>query len=310
MKKLGSIIAVLRKNKKLSQEQLSNLLGCTREFISQIERNKCNLPSYHILPLSNILCIDLNNLINHIDDYNSFEHYLLASKLIDCIEEKRIMDIDELLKNEIIINEFDYGEAMVLKLYCSALVEKYINNDIKKSIDFCLEVLNIENIDCIEAFYPAHGRKGRYYSTILTLGVNLSLIGEDLLHLKLLENTIYFLEENIFNDTLPNSTLNPFHKKSYIVFLNNYSDVLFSFKQFNKSLDICNKAIHFANKQSSSFNLELLLFLKTKILCELDLYEDAKKTYMHFKSICEIKNNINYLNEKNTVLNSYKKLFK
>lgn len=55
MKNTGEIIKYLRKSKKLSQERLSNLIGCTREFISQIERNKCNLPDYLILSFSNIL---------------------------------------------------------------------------------------------------------------------------------------------------------------------------------------------------------------------------------------------------------------
>ncbi len=294
MKNIGEIIRFLRKSKNLSQEQLSDLIGCTREFISQLERGKCNVPDYLVLPLSNFLNYDIPSLIKNIDKYNNFNHYVLSCRLINCIDSKNNIEINELLQNDIIINEFNYGYPLILKRYCVSLVELHINNDSNASIAVCLKQLDIENINEVNEFSPKISQEDRYYSTILVLGVNLHLIGEEELHKTLLKNTLFFLEENIFNNVLPSSSINYFFKKFYIIILNNYSDILFNLNDWDLALSLCEKARLFAINNNILFLVELLLKLKIEILCSQDNYAFAKETYQEFKYICRFINKIEY----------------
>lgn len=294
MKNIGEIIRFLRKSKNLSQENLSDLVGCSREFISQVERNKCNLPDYLLLPLSNFLTFDIPRLIKNIDKYNNFEHYILSCELIDLIEKNDNYGISTLLNNKIIINEFNYGYTNILKIYCMALVEKHINNNLNLSTKLCLQQLKISDISNIDEFIPKLSQEDRYYSTILVLGANLHIIGDFKHHKILLNNTIDFLEQNIFNDLLPNSTISYYFKKFYIICLNNYADVHFTLNDLNNALIYCDKAIYISTKNNILFMLHLILKLKIEILYLLDKVDEAKEIYTDFKSICRLMQQLTY----------------
>lgn len=297
MKNIGEIIKYLRKSKKLSQEDLSELVGCSREFISQIERNKCNLPDYLILPLSKFLSHDISNLIKNIDKYENFNHYLISHKLIDLIEKKDNHSINLMLKNKTIVNEFDYGYPKVLKLYCSSLIETVINKDIEMAIEICMQQLSLNNIYEIPNFKPTLGAYDRYYSTIIILGVNLHLVGKNELHKTLLFNTILFFEENIFNEFLPISTVDYFFKKYYILLLNNYADTLFTLGEFENALITCEKATLFAIDNQILYMVDLLTKLKIEILYNLNEVDKSKETYLQFKYICQLINNNSYFED-------------
>lgn len=296
MKTIGEIIRTLRKEKELTQKELSELLDCSREFIGQIERNERVLPDYFILPISTYLNCDFKRLIGSIGNYHNVQHALLCYELIDAIDLKDNEKLNELLKNEIVITEFDYGHTKILKQYCTALVEKYINNNIDESTSICLEILEIKQIKDIPFFRPKICQEYRYYSSILTLGLNLHLSENYLMHKALLSNTIHFLENYIFNGSLPNSYISYFYKKFYLISLNNYADVLFGLGEYENALTYCSKTISFASKQNISYMLEYWYCLKVEILYSLNQIENAKSTYVQFKSICEFQNNYKLLN--------------
>lgn len=297
MKNTGEIIKYLRKSKNLSQEQLSDLIGCTREFISQIERNKCNLPDYLVLPLSNILTHDLTKLIKTIDEYEKLEHYILSYQLIELIEKKDNYNIFLLLKNEIISSEFNYGNPKVLKLYCTALIETAINNNIEASTEICLQQLDLNNLEEIYKFTPKLTNYYRYYSTILVLGCNLHLENKFELHRVLLARTLTFLNSTIINNVLPISSVDYFFKNFYITTLNNYSDVLFRLSQFEESFTFCEQALEFATTNNILFMLDSLLKLKIEILCNLNEIPQAKEVYLQFKYTCQLMRNNIYFEE-------------
>lgn len=311
MKTIGEIIRHLRKENNLSQKDLSELLDCSREFVGQIERNERTLPDYFILPISTYLNCDFKRLIDSIGNYHTIQHALLSYKLIDAIDVKDNKQLSELLKNKIIINEFNYGHAKILKLYCTALVEKYINNNLDKSTSICLEVLDIKQIKDIPNFKPKISQEYRYYSSILILGLNLHINENYLMHKALLSNTIHFLESCIFNGSLPNSCISYYYKKLYLISLNNYSDVLLGLGEYATALDYNNKTITFASKQNISYMLEYWYCLKVEIHYLLNEIENSKLAYVQFKAICEFQNNSNWFNSATErFMLSYPELFK
>lgn len=311
MKKIGSAIRFLRKSNNLSQEQLASLVYCTREFISQIERDKRKLPQHLIVFFSNALNHDIDNLIGNLDKYKNFNHYLICYRLIDCMlvyDMEKIKFIIE--QNKTVINELNYGDPRILKLYCSALIESNININLEASTKICLEILEINNIEEIKLFSPKIGQEKRYYSTILLLGTNMFYNKEYELYELLLKNILFFLEQNIFNNILPFSSIDPFFKRFYIMTLNNYADILFTSSNFNEALIICNKGINFSIAYDTTRIVFYLLKLKVEILYNLDNITESKETYILFKYQCILVDEVDYFySSTNTFKPKYPKLF-
>ncbi len=55
LKKLGKKIREARKNKKLSQEQLAELIKKTRNYVGMIERAELNMPASVIFDIAKVL---------------------------------------------------------------------------------------------------------------------------------------------------------------------------------------------------------------------------------------------------------------
>ena len=62
--KLGEKIKLLRKDKKISQEQLSNMLKINRNYLSRIETGKSEPTSSVLKNIAIIFNIDLNSLLD------------------------------------------------------------------------------------------------------------------------------------------------------------------------------------------------------------------------------------------------------
>lgn len=80
----------------MSQQKLGLLVDCDANFISKIERGKSKIPHKLLLPLSKALKFDFVSFSQYEDNYKTFEHFLLTSKLKDHIDNMDItqMEID------------------------------------------------------------------------------------------------------------------------------------------------------------------------------------------------------------------------
>jgi len=67
LKKFGLIIRKIREEKKLSQEQLSELSGLDRTYISSVERGKRNISLKGIYALSIALNIEISTIFQEIN---------------------------------------------------------------------------------------------------------------------------------------------------------------------------------------------------------------------------------------------------
>lgn len=305
VKGIGKLIKNLRIERGFSQEDIANFLHCSREQVSKIELDKRTLTNESLYILSNTLKFDFVTLSKNSEKYNSIDHYILCNRLIDTIIDRNIIEMQQLLESPEVLTEFDYGNPRILKLYCSSLVETNLNNNIEKSIEFCKEILEIEDLSKISMFTPKLEQENRYYSTILQLGVNLQNNNDIISHKILLENTIEFLEQYYFNTILPSSSISFFMKKLYVSMLNNYATLLFKMQQYMNALCICEKAIEISSTYNSLYMLEFLLQLKIEILCSQNLLKDAKEAYAQLSGICTLSKNLNWLTKTNNLIKEH-----
>ena len=69
--KLGEKIKLLRKGKKISQEELANMLKINRNYLSRIETGKSEPTSSVLKNIAKIFNIDLNSLLSLLDINNN-----------------------------------------------------------------------------------------------------------------------------------------------------------------------------------------------------------------------------------------------
>lgn len=297
------LIKKLRKKNKLSQFQISELLNIPCSTYSMIESSHRKPNDEILVSLSNILNFDFITFSRKIKSYNSIEHYLLASELINYITLYDIGNIVNILENNSIIEEFNYGEPKIIKVYCEVLVLMHVKNDIELAYSTCVSFFKIDDLS---TFKPKINMPNQYYSLMLNLGY--CLFKKDLFHESLiLYNTlINFLENLYFKSELHFVHTPSFHKKYYIICLNNIADLYFTLENFDKALELCKKGIEKSNKLNILSILPSLINLKVEILCKLNNYSDAKLTYFQLKSLCEITDKLDYFNVSTEKLkNSY-----
>lgn len=94
--KLGEKIKQLRKNKKISQEELANMLKINRNFLSRIETGKSEPTSSILKKIAVIFKVDLNSLLEVDEDgYNTTEKIKYIAENCKQLHEK---DLDFLVR--------------------------------------------------------------------------------------------------------------------------------------------------------------------------------------------------------------------
>ena len=100
--KIGKFISERRKNKKLTQEQLAEKLNISDRAVSKWERGLCLPDASIMIPLCEILGINVNELLSgEVLEMNSYNEKM-EQNLIDMVRQKEASD-KRLLKMEIVI---------------------------------------------------------------------------------------------------------------------------------------------------------------------------------------------------------------
>lgn len=296
---IGKIINFLRINKNLSQDQLANLTNVSRSVIAKIETGTRNPTEEQLIILSKKLNFDLNTFINKIHNYKSLEHYLLAYELTNLINTNHISNISDIIDKDPTFLELNYGEPKILKDYCETIVQIQIKNNIEAAYLSCINFFNIKDNN-FSKFTPKINMPNQYYSMILNLWYCLCRKSDYKNSIILSNITISFFENLYFNDDLPFINIDNFYRKCYIICLNNLSDTLFMVNDYINALNVCNKAIE-KSKQLNVLNiLPMLSKLKVELLYNLDKIYEAQESYIDFKSICRLTDNIAYYEKSTT----------
>lgn len=284
------LVIQLRNKKNLTQREIAKLSKIPASTYSMLECGK-RKPTYDVLmSLSNVLKFDLVTFYENQNSYISMEHYLFAKDLIDLVDSNDIENIANNVKNNPIINEFNYGEPEIIKVYCEIILLIEKEKNIELAYTTCIEFLNITTLD---EFVPRINMPCQYYSIISKLG--------DCLYQKkmyddfivLYEILIKFLEKLYFNDFIIFVDIPDFYRNYYILCLSNLSKGYFSLNKFDVALKICDKGIEKSSEVDILNMFTTLLKLKVEILCKLDNYSEAKETYIQYKSLCSLALTIN-----------------
>ncbi len=306
---MGNVIRLLRTDNNLSQEQLANLINVTRPVITNIESGKRRPTEEQLFDLSNKLDFDLVNFEYNSKHYKTLEHYLLSYKLNKLLESHKYETIANIIETNPMFNELNYNNVLVEKLYYEALISSRLEANQDYVIKICNNFFNID-FNNIEKFKIKINMPEKYYGLIIILGANLyyqnNFKNSLSLHIKLLD----FLEKNYFNNKLPSIEVSSFLKKYYIKCHLNISCCYFELKDYEKTLDFCDKAIYKSNQLNILNVLTRIIKQKIEVLCKLNKLSEAKETYLDYKSICKLTDSMKYF-EKNTNFfeNNYPELF-
>ena len=92
--KIGKFIAQIRKEKKLTQEDLATKLGITKNAVSKWERGISMMDMSLLIPVCDILDISITELLNgeRIDNESLNYHQWLADVVIELINEYYLKD--------------------------------------------------------------------------------------------------------------------------------------------------------------------------------------------------------------------------
>lgn len=101
--KLGEKIKLLRKNKKISQEELSNMLKINRNYLSRIETGKSEPTSSILKNIALIFNVDLNSLLDINED--SIENAEKIKYIVENCKYLHEKDIDFIVRIMTVMKE-------------------------------------------------------------------------------------------------------------------------------------------------------------------------------------------------------------
>ncbi len=297
LKDMGSVIKHLRISSSYSQDDLAKLLHCSKQQLSRIE-NGTRIPARDILiNLSHIFKADLFQVKFNEAKFKNFNEYINFYILYEYTENKDIKNIESKLKEESIKIEFNYGEPLILKNYCKALISTYKYKDYKKSNEICFKTIAF-NINDIEPFLTDDIKYNSFYKMLLLISYNLYHLGEIQSSLCICKNVYNNLNKIYTNDNFVFLNQDYYFKKNYMNFLSNYTHLLNETKDFNETILICDKGILECTKLNILQPLPMILSHKIEALINLNNITEAKNTYLIFKYICELSDNKQLLKKK------------
>ncbi len=291
---INNLIKQLRMEYGYSQQELADLIHCSPQHISRLEKGHRELTDDLISSLSQVFNVDFFHLKSKLERFHSIADYTDFYILRQCIENEDIAGIVAKI-NELDASpkRFNSGEPLLLKYYCEALILSYQNKEYEKSLELCYFALNCSEEDLL-SFVGNSPKVSTYYSIILLVLFNYYHLGkidialkiseQTLQHFKLLQNSNYFKfinQEYLFS-------------KAYISILNNSGYLYLENKDYNSALDIANLGLENCNKYNILKFLSSLYELKFECLYHLKRYSEASNSYQDFKAICRITNNYSY----------------
>lgn len=102
--KLGEKIKLLRKGKKISQEELANMLKINRNYLSRIETGKSEPTSSVLKNIAKIFNIDLNSLLdinnNDIENTDKIKYIVENCKYLNDADLDFIVRIISIMREE------------------------------------------------------------------------------------------------------------------------------------------------------------------------------------------------------------------
>lgn len=291
---IGETLKALRTANNMTQEEVADALGYTRDYIKKLEKRNSE-PSYQALEMySKFFNCNLTKYILALDEFDSIEDYNLFRELKWQISNKNINAIENLfiqLKDNL---NFSKGEPKQLLLYAEALIVCIKEKDFNRAINLCIEGLTLDIADfnynniCNQLFTDTS------YSLLICLAGQYLYLNDFEKAKFIVESTYFNFQNVVFNRTLKLNYYSFHIKKMYIIATNNFADIYFREKNFIKSLELCEEGILLCNKYETLNSLEILYKLKFENLYKLERLKESQAAFEIFKSLCLVKNRHSY----------------
>ncbi len=290
----GHIIKALRLNLNLTQENLANKIGYSRDTIRNLENGK-SVPSLNLLnKLSYLFQIDLNryfyNWINELfspvqENYYNFKY---------CIKAEEI-----LIQNNLVIecksNEYNpYTKNLKLCYYISTLCA-FENGEITLIYNYIKKIFEIDNLDINNLSIKNQIFDTITYDAIALLGTYYYLSK----NYNSCEKIINSLYSNLKNNFFKLKKLTPFSTqyiiKIYSYTMNNFATIMIHNNEYAKANELLNNAIEFCTNHYRLAFLPYIYINKFECQYHLKNYQIAKKNLEYSLLLFEISNDKNII---------------
>ncbi|WFR57008.1 helix-turn-helix transcriptional regulator [Anaerocolumna sp. AGMB13025] len=292
----GNLLEELRLKYNMSREELAHNI-CTPKQIYRIEKGESEPSIYLLHQLSLKFRLDLNEY------YKMYftNHTLEGLEGIKSINHAIIVRDNHLLKSLIDNYEpmeaFKTGENLQHIYYGKALCSALLDEDYKKSLDYCYQGLRVEcpefNITSISKYMFSNVGLALLNCT----SQNFFAMDNYDAGMLVLNGLLMVLESYVINSPYPLFRDTQFFKKFYQAILYNMGVHLFEQGEYKKSLIFIERGIKFSLQESNFRHLSELLFFKFKLLYHKQNYAEAREYYNQVISLCKITNKESILNE-------------
>lgn len=282
----NGLLKEIRTDLGYTQKELANMLNCSQELISRIEKGERDIADDLLIKLSTIYKTDLIDYKLNIQKFKSLLDYKAYHELIYLINyENNLKLIEEKLKDEVVQN-LDYGEPLLLKRHCMALLESNVHQNFEKTIE-----ITLENLECTLEELPTLRlntlKSPFYYASLLVLTPALFVTGKKDLAITTTEKFLSHLDEMWDNSFFKYSIQNHQYVKNYVLILNNLAYMYFLEGEYEKSNNICDLTIKKSGNFYTLFAYHHVFKVKIEALYHLGRLEEAKKAYTHLELYCD-----------------------
>lgn len=303
---LGEKIFELRKNRKISQEEFSQILNTSRQAISKWERNEAKPDIDKLIVISKLFNVSIDYLLSYEIDYSNVDEFI--ERLRECYKNNEfIIDL-----NDIKLWCLKYPNNFKLHIYAADyLFVSFINNNNAEYLDFALACINKAIIQYIpeyneivslndlhRAVAEIYLRQEKYKLAIEYVKKN-SIYGCDVL----LAKCNFLLKK--YDDSL---------KQSSEIYLESSSDIinvsliqimiLLNKSKINEAYELVNWSITFINsilKENDFFKSVLCPFIYLKATCERLLNISSEESINILKDVSANLLNNNFISHSDNV---------
>lgn len=279
----GTLVKYVRKSRKLTMKQLSELSGISDRHILRIEQSEVVEGTFSTInALSKVLNINLVEYSTIFTEFSTLDEYETYTQFRHLIETR---NYDEL---EITLLEFNIDEITKLNYsiltqtiyHAHAIIARIKYQDIPKSLQLCFKALNTTQ----DSFNILNLKKyiinDLSYAILAQIEANYFFIGNHNDSLKISNKLISLIEETYFDTNLPVVSVSTIIFRTYIAMLNNQADNLFLNGDYSDSLLLCEKARIKLNSTNSNYISNLIFFLMAENYYYLDDIATAN-TYLN-----------------------------
>ncbi len=296
---INNLVKQLRIEYGYSQKDLATLIHCSPQHISRLEKGHREVTDELISSLSKVFNVDFFHLKSKLERFNSIADYTDFYFLRQCIEKEDFVGIEEKIHElDACPNRFNYGDPLLLKQYCKALILSIQHKEYIQSTELCYFALNCSEEDLL-SFVGNSPKISTYYSIAFLLLFNYYHVGKIDTALKISEQLLKHFRQMQNNSYFSFVNQEYFFNKAYISILNNSGYLQLENKEYSIALDIANLALDTCNKLNQLKYLSSLYDLKFECLYNLERFSEAKDVYKDFISICRITDNLTYFENRN-----------